>query len=120
MKFEWSKVPAETNKLGRSFDYCGTLNSKDEKGVYQRKYASLAIVVTENGLIVSGSIARLQPHKRSADQIDVQDLCKKKGFELVDPASNLIVSTPQNAPRPPRLASRTGANWALSRWPRTN
>jgi hypothetical protein len=80
VKFLWSKVPVETSKLRRSFDYCGKLSSKNEKVVYQGMQPFLAIIVTENGSITGGSIVKLQQSVGSPAQNDVPDLCRQKGL----------------------------------------
>jgi Resolvase, N terminal domain len=77
-KFRWAKVPKLS--VGPSFEYCGMVNVKNSKGVYDGMQAFLATIATANGNITGGAIAAINSGNREENREVVPRLCRQKGL----------------------------------------
>src|SRR5258708_23511364 len=60
-KFRWAKVPKAP--VGPSFEYCGMVNVKNNRGSYDGMQPFLATITTRNGNITGGARAAIENGK---------------------------------------------------------
>jgi hypothetical protein len=65
-KFRWAKVPKVP--VGPSFEYCGMVNVKNNRGSYDGMQPFLATITTWNGNITGGAIAAINTGNREENR----------------------------------------------------
>jgi hypothetical protein len=77
-KFRWAKVPKAP--VGPSFEYCGMVNVKNNRGSYDGMQPFLATITTWNGNITGGAIAAIDTGNREENREVIPRLCRQKGL----------------------------------------
>ena len=77
-KFRWAKVPKAP--VGPSFEYCGMVNVKNNRGSYDGMQPFLATITTWNGNITGGAIAAIDTGNREENREVIPKLCRQKGL----------------------------------------
>ncbi len=77
-KFQWAKVPKAP--VGPSFEYCGMVNVKNNRGSYDGMQPFLATITTWNGNITGGAIAAINTGNREENREVIPRLCRQKGL----------------------------------------
>jgi hypothetical protein len=77
-KFRWAKVPKVP--VGPSFEYCGMVNVKNNRGSYDGMQPFLATITTWNGNITGGAIAAIDTGNRDENREVIPRLCRQKGL----------------------------------------
>ena len=77
-KFRWAKVPKVP--VGPSFEYCGMVNVKNNRGSYDGMQPFLATITTWNGNIIGGAIAAIDTGNREENREVIPSLCRQKGL----------------------------------------
>jgi hypothetical protein len=77
-KFRWAKVPKAP--VGPSFEYCGMVNVKNNRGSYDGMQPFLATITTWNGNITGGAIAAIDTGNRDENREVIPRLCRQKGL----------------------------------------
>jgi hypothetical protein len=77
-KFLWAKVPKAP--VAPSFEYCGMVNVKNNRGSYDGMQPFLATITTWNGNITGGAIAAIDTGYREENREVIPRLCRQKGL----------------------------------------
>jgi hypothetical protein len=77
-KFRWAKVPKAP--VVPSFEYCGMVNVKNNRGSYDGMQPFLATITTWNGNITGGAIAAIDTGNREENREVIPRLCRQKGL----------------------------------------
>ena len=77
-KFRWAKVPKAP--VGPSFEYCGMVNVKNNRGSYDGMQPFLATITTWDGKITGGAIAAIDTGNREENREVIPKLCRQKGL----------------------------------------
>ena len=77
-KFGWAKVPKAP--VGPSFEYCGMVNVKNNRGSYDGMQPFLATITTWDGKITGGAIAAIDTGNREENREVIPKLCRQKGL----------------------------------------
>src|SRR5258707_8740909 len=77
-KFQWAKVPKAP--VGPSFEYCGMVNVKNNRGSYDGMQPFLATITTWNGNITGGAIAAINSRNREENREVIPRPCRQQGL----------------------------------------